>query len=150
MGSTEKEDRVVVEGASASTSTAGNNDSLEEGLGLKGATAGGSSLTVEHVKKLQEELVKVVQDHLASLLGPSTQTRSEPIDGAMARLAVADNDRVRIECKLCFEEIREFCALVPCGHACLCYQCAKKIERRGCPFCREDIRSVLKIFLDSA
>merc|ERR1711862_914835 len=104
-----------------------------------------SRLTMEDISKLQEE-VQVVQDHLQSLLGSSR--KSEPIDGAMALPAVGDCRlcESKQECKLCFNEIREFCALVPCGHACLCYQCAKKIERRGCPFCREDISLVLKIF----
>merc|ERR1712029_234549 len=80
-------------------------------------------------------------------LESSYGTPQEPIGGATANPTASKRDCIKIDCKLCFSEIEEFCALVPCGHANLCYKCAMKIKRNGCPFCREVIRSVLKIFI---
>ena len=52
------------------------------------------------------------------------------------------------ECTLCFEKVID-CVLYTCGHMCMCYDCAIHQWKRGggfCPFCRNDIRDVIRTF----
>jgi len=52
----------------------------------------------------------------------------------------------RNECAICFEEITEQHALIPCGHSDLCALCAIRIIDTPCPFCRRTITGEMKIF----
>ena len=47
-------------------------------------------------------------------------------------------------CIVCFEYPKE-CAIVPCGHFCVCKLCADKLQH--CPICRQPKNDVLKIFI---
>lgn len=47
-------------------------------------------------------------------------------------------------CKICFERDLD-CALLPCSHV-TCYQCATSLKLTKCPFCRQDIAQVLKLY----
>ena len=47
-------------------------------------------------------------------------------------------------CVICFAPRRNTHACVPCGHRCLCNECAASVSR--CPLCRRDIERVLQIF----
>ena len=51
-------------------------------------------------------------------------------------------------CALCFERPVE-AALLECGHAVSCFQCAQALTARGaaCPVCRSPIARVLRVFL---
>ncbi len=49
-------------------------------------------------------------------------------------------------CKICFD--RELSAGIPCGHICMCYECA--ISTSSCPICRSEYNNnfdIKKIFL---
>jgi hypothetical protein len=59
----------------------------------------------------------------------------------------------------CTDEDKQLCAvcmfscvdtvLVPCGHACLCRRCAKRVQGTDgkCPICRVPIQRILKLYL---
>lgn len=53
-----------------------------------------------------------------------------------------------LECVCCFEALQSAgaCALVPCGHANVCTQCAGALAE--CPVCRARIEKALRIFTD--
>ena len=61
------------------------------------------------------------------------------------------NDQVERECKICFEQQLD-CVLLPCGHACCCYECGIRVKfsslggQGRCPICRVGIKSVTQIF----
>jgi hypothetical protein len=40
------------------------------------------------------------------------------------------------------------CALLPCGHACVCNNCSQQLiaAKQSCPMCRQQIASYLKIY----
>lgn len=52
------------------------------------------------------------------------------------------------ECVVCFTNVnrRELCALVPCGHACVCNQCGGALS--ACPLCRSRVERVMRIFVE--
>uniref|UniRef100_A0A6C0JBA6 RING-type domain-containing protein n=1 Tax=viral metagenome TaxID=1070528 RepID=A0A6C0JBA6_9ZZZZ len=47
-------------------------------------------------------------------------------------------------CLICMKTRRQ-CAVIPCGHFVMCYECSKKIPDR-CPKCRGNIDKMLKIY----
>lgn len=47
-------------------------------------------------------------------------------------------------CIVCFENPKE-CAIVPCGHFCVCKVCADRLDY--CPICRQTKQNVLKIYI---
>ena len=47
-------------------------------------------------------------------------------------------------CSICFEDIKEKYACVPCGHTTTCLNCLKDLT--NCPICRTNIESKLKLF----
>jgi len=61
------------------------------------------------------------------------------------------NEQVERECKICFEQQLD-CVLLPCGHACCCYECGIRVKFSSlgglgrCPICRVGIKSVTQIF----
>ena len=61
------------------------------------------------------------------------------------------NEQVERECKICFEQQVD-CVLLPCGHACCCYECGISVKFSSlgglgrCPICRVGIKSVTQIF----
>ena len=48
------------------------------------------------------------------------------------------------ECTICFENINEKYAIVPCGHTGTCGTCLEKINK--CPLCNTDIGTRLKLY----
>ncbi|KAF4706759.1 hypothetical protein FOZ63_012719 [Perkinsus olseni] len=38
-------------------------------------------------------------------------------------------------CMICYDNVRSV-ALLPCGHCCLCYRCARHLRDQKCPMCR--------------
>ena len=56
-----------------------------------------------------------------------------------------ENDRGDMNCSICLEK-RANTALVPCGHASFCMECAINIQNKSCPICRAGVQQVLKIF----
>ena len=49
------------------------------------------------------------------------------------------------ECNICYIYEKKY-ACVPCGHRCMCGNCANKINDR-CPICKEQIKDIIKIYL---
>jgi len=53
------------------------------------------------------------------------------------------------DCTVCLDRMRDT-VLIPCGHICLCYSCAKELVEHGpkqCPICRSSIQLINKIYL---
>ena len=53
------------------------------------------------------------------------------------------------ECVICYQN-RKDTAFYPCGHTCLCFDCAQRFNReathRVCPICRNRIKDTIKIY----
>jgi len=52
------------------------------------------------------------------------------------------------ECCICFEAtpIHTLLALVPCGHRCVCVDCAADIVGQTCPICRLEATQAIRVF----
>ena len=52
------------------------------------------------------------------------------------------------ECCMCFEAtpIHTLLALVPCGHCCVCVDCAAAIVGQTCPICRLEATLAIRVF----
>ena len=53
------------------------------------------------------------------------------------------------ECVVCLGS-PSTCAFVPCGHQCVCEDCARAVSAsaiRACPMCRGDIERFVRVFL---
>jgi hypothetical protein len=87
------------------------------------------------------------EEESTSQLGTAASSASAPSSGPSSSSAPkpeSDADEDRNLCKLCFERELD-CALLPCSHV-ACYQCATSLKLTKCPFCRQDITQVLKLF----
>ena len=49
------------------------------------------------------------------------------------------------ECNICYTYEKKY-ACIPCGHRCMCGNCANKIND-NCPICKEKIKDIIKIYL---
>ena len=51
------------------------------------------------------------------------------------------------ECVICTDAVADH-VLVPCGHKCVCPDCAEllNIQSQPCPICRAEIRSAIKVY----
>lgn len=89
---------------------------------------------------------------------PATRRRSMSVSGvdqgAIVEVTSAGEGGrqiARIECKVCLAGVVE-CALMPCGHASVCYGCARQLmfgfsaSRGKCPICRGVINMVHRIY----
>lgn len=52
----------------------------------------------------------------------------------------------KTECVVCFADLdtNATCALVPCGHSCVCLQCGGSLS--ACPVCRARVEQVMRLF----
>lgn len=48
------------------------------------------------------------------------------------------------ECNICYMNKKKY-ACIPCGHLCMCGECANKVENK-CPMCNIEITDIIKIF----
>ena len=76
--------------------------------------------------------------------GTEATTSNAASNAGSAESAVSDPDC----CEVCLLQPRVGVALVPCGHARFCAQCADTVAASdgGCPICRTPIRMVLRLF----
>jgi len=76
------------------------------------------------------------KEEAASLRGELRLARSEQAD------------RQGTQCNVCLDRPRET-VLQPCGHVCLCLQCADRIRRgeNQCPVCRSRIEKVGQAYI---
>lgn len=107
---------------------------------------------IEEVQGIQEEEERLsnrkraLQDSILTL-PPAHRTRVE----RSVRPIVADvqaKASAKPECVVCQDRVAER-AIVPCGHHCLCDECAHQLVSVGngkCPLCRGNVQSTLKIF----
>lgn len=58
---------------------------------------------------------------------------------------VGENLAQKHECVVCFEDIEEKYAFVPCGHTSVCSTCSPRLNQ--CPECRSEIKQRIKIFI---
>ena len=51
-----------------------------------------------------------------------------------------------LACCICLTKARTH-AIIPCGHKCICADCAKKpMPRNKCPLCRKKVQHICEIF----
>ena len=58
------------------------------------------------------------------------------------------SDAEETQCVVCFDAPKEY-AIVPCGHQCVCEECAEQLTKTRtpmCPVCRGPIRETMKVF----
>jgi len=48
-------------------------------------------------------------------------------------------------CVVCLERVASM-ALVPCGHRCVCEECAPFLPGIGCPICRAPVEKSVRVF----
>lgn len=49
-------------------------------------------------------------------------------------------------CVICMDN-RKCCAMIPCGHVCLCIECANEFRSKSCPICRMTVDKINRIFI---
>ena len=47
------------------------------------------------------------------------------------------------ECAICLDDFEMLQGLAPCGHQCVCEGCARKVQKKPCPVCREKVMCVV-------
>jgi hypothetical protein len=67
------------------------------------------------------------------------------INESIMELNKISNDAPGNDCCVCFMEMTEKIALIPCGHTHTCQTCIKQIKK--CPVCNKKIISSIKIYL---
>lgn len=80
---------------------------------------------------------------LSAFATDSAQALQPPISTTPNGTPKEDEDDKNV-CKICFERDLD-CALLPCSHV-TCYQCATTLKLTKCPFCRQDVAQVLKLY----
>ena len=100
------------------------------------------------------ELMLTKADDVPSSAGSSSSSSPAPAvegshlaeevsnEGAPVSLLDSEDNDV---CSVCFDA-QANSALVPCGHASFCYDCAQGLNLKPCPLCMAPITSVLKIY----
>ncbi|KAL3075789.1 hypothetical protein niasHS_001775 [Heterodera schachtii] len=68
------------------------------------------------------------------------------LEEEILRMHVSENSDQGCICALCYVRQRNY-VCIPCGHFALCNRCAEVVAIEGtCPFCREQLDGVFKIF----
>jgi len=84
-------------------------------------------------------------DNAETEIDNATTSTAGSAESAVSVVASSDPDNC---CEVCLLQPREGVALVPCGHARFCSNCADTVAAsdRGCPICRMPIRMVLRLY----
>lgn len=84
-------------------------------------------------------------DNAETEIDNATTSTAGSAESAVSVVASSDPDNC---CEVCLLQPREGVALVPCGHARFCANCADTVAAsdRGCPICRTPIRMVLRLY----
>ena len=84
-------------------------------------------------------------DNAETEIDNATTSTAGSAESAVSVVASSDPDNC---CEVCLLQPREGVALVPCGHARFCANCADTVAAsdRGCPICRTRIRMVLRLY----
>eukprot|EP00549_Striatella_unipunctata_P011361 CAMPEP_0118683402 /NCGR_PEP_ID=MMETSP0800-20121206/6026_1 /TAXON_ID=210618 ORGANISM="Striatella unipunctata, Strain CCMP2910" /NCGR_SAMPLE_ID=MMETSP0800 /ASSEMBLY_ACC=CAM_ASM_000638 /LENGTH=439 /DNA_ID=CAMNT_0006579909 /DNA_START=96 /DNA_END=1415 /DNA_ORIENTATION=- len=93
--------------------------------------------SIEELEKLVNNRKRALQTSLSTL--PPTRR---------ARISVQTTTKMLVECVVCRDKEARL-AVVPCGHQCLCDNCATQLlvsPEPNCPLCRGHIQRTLKIF----
>ena len=69
-----------------------------------------------------------------ALLAPPTETVAHRLGGDESDASL---------CVICIDAARTH-ALLPCGHKCLCSECA--VGQRRCPLCRSEVEGVVRVW----
>lgn len=56
-----------------------------------------------------------------------------------------NENAIEIECCVCMENIINNCALIPCGHSTICYECVMKLNNK-CPICNNNFTNAIRIY----
>ncbi|PRP82936.1 hypothetical protein PROFUN_06713 [Planoprotostelium fungivorum] len=99
----------------------------------------------EHSEKIIIDLMvkgqAVTVENVISAMEKEKEREKEIVLPSAPHMAEEDNN----VCKICFEA-EVGCVLVPCGHLGLCLPCGSVREGAICPFCRVDVKMVIRTF----
>lgn len=73
---------------------------------------------------------------------------SKPAASSSTNVRSSVRSKDNAECAICLEKEPDS-ALYPCGHMCMCYECAVSVQKQRsalCPMCRQPIVDILKIY----
>ena len=94
------------------------------------------------------ELILLLLTSLAALFyfksAEEAQVEKRRLEEELRRVKSARDDSAGGRCAVCMGNPLEV-ALAPCGHVCLCRECADKVDT--CPICREDIQDRTGVFV---
>ena len=99
-------------------------------------------------KALHEKTTEM-NTHLTNLkeLNDDLHDRTEKVLTALKDLTGSQSLAARISCNCCYARPRTH-ALLPCGHAGLCENCATRAKRRNrCFSCRQSIEEVVRVYI---
>ena len=96
-------------------------------------------------KEMAISVVKFQETKSTTKRRPRKKNRKQKAtEAAAAEDANAAAAEDRNQCPICLNnEITHIC--VPCGHFCLCTDCAKIIKHR-CPICRVDLENIIRVY----
>ncbi len=60
---------------------------------------------------------------------------------------LSENNENTTECCICMTQYKQKCALTPCGHTQMCFDCYNKLQKKKCPLCNTQINSIIKLYL---
>ena len=114
-----------------------------------------ASEAIEDITHLADQLQKRKADLKESLniLPPATRSRLNSDIFASNSERHLPSQSLCETCVVCYDEPCSM-AVVPCGHFCLCVDCAAMItggamQSQNCPICRERMQGTMKIFMST-
>jgi hypothetical protein len=76
---------------------------------------------------------------------PEDQVNAK-LSGTVNGSALPKSDDKDNECAVCMDGPKNQ-VLTPCGHVCVCLECARTLLNKQCPVCRDDVRGYNKVFI---
>jgi predicted nucleic acid-binding Zn-ribbon protein len=109
---------------------------------------------IEEMKLKEQDKLEKFKHHeheKIEKLKNEVQEKSKKVDDLIEKKVQekVSQKKVNQECFICYDREADT-AVVPCGHASLCYVCATEYETnhksKGCPMCRGPIEKIIKLY----
>lgn len=97
-------------------------------------------LRMDHELKLKDNLINVLQFQIRE----ANIREKEANDKLNLILDVLQKDQKPEQCNICMDNPKST-VFVPCGHR-SCLECARSLTSSKCPFCRSEIKDVIKTY----
>jgi hypothetical protein len=140
--------RARLEAAERRRGAGGGSDSEQDGGGAGGGGAGGGGVSAAEAalvrrKYAEESLLRTLPEAELLALAEALSDAGKAVSRRLAALLEEEADQSL--CTLCLAS-KKNTVLIPCGHMCMCAECAKALTSAGgagakCPVCRAAVRS---------